>query len=243
MNTPTTSEPAPLAPAAALSPLDIPSAYELVVQRLRHAIQLGTFAPGERLPPERELAARLGIARVTLREALRVLQGEGYIVTRRGAHGGPVVALPPRHVRAALRERMPQLEELIAFRCVIECGAARLAAEHATAAELKAMAGTLEEVRAAPDPAAFRRADTRFHLLLAQASRNHLLERSVENARGQMFGATDALPFTVVADRTADEHGEILIAIRRRQPEAAARRMTAHLLSALAQLRAELGLP
>src|SRR4051794_32910981 len=122
MNTRITSDEAPLSLEAALAPLTVPAAYEVVTNRLKRAIHLGTVSPGERLPPERELARRLGVSRVTLREALRVLQADGYIVTRHGAHGGPEVTAPPEVLRAALRERLPEFEELIAFRSVVESG-------------------------------------------------------------------------------------------------------------------------
>lgn len=239
MSTPTTSE--PLSPDAALTPVAVPAAYELVTERLQRAIRLGTFAPGERLPPERELARRLGVSRVTLREALRVLQGRGYIVTRRGAHGGPEVALPPDGRRAALRERLPELDELIGFRLVVEAGAAELAATAHTDADLAALAAAMEDLRAAPDVGAFRRADSRFHLSLARATRNALLERAIEDARERMFSATDALEFPVLVERTAAEHGAVLDAVAARRPAAASRRMAAHVRSAREQLLAVLG--
>jgi DNA-binding FadR family transcriptional regulator len=238
VSTPTTSE--PLSPDAALTPVDVPAAYELVTERLQRAIRLGTFAPGERLPPERELARRLGVSRVTLREALRVLQGRGYIVTRRGAHGGPEVALPPDGRRAALRERLPELEELIGFRLVVEAGAAQLAATARTQADLDALAAAMDDLRAAPDVAAFRRADSRFHLSLARAARNGLLEQAIEDARERMFSATDALEFPVLVERTAAEHGAVLDAVAARRPVAASRRMAAHVRSAREQLLAVL---
>jgi GntR family transcriptional repressor for pyruvate dehydrogenase complex len=240
VSTRTTSEAPPLSTAAALEPLEVPTAYEAVVDRLRRAIHLGTFAPGERLPPERELAARLGVARMTLREALRVLQAEGYLITRHGAHGGPQIAGPPEQLRSTLRQRLPEIEELVAFRRVVEAGAARLAAQNATSGDIDALAATIAELSAATDTPTFRRADARFHLLLARTAGNTLLERAIEDARERMFGATDALPFTLMVHKTADEHARILAAVRQGKSDAAARRMAAHLDSTLQQLRHEL---
>src|SRR5712691_7348558 len=65
--------------------------YELVVERIRRAIHIGTYVPGDRLPPERALAEQLGVSRTTVREAIRVLEGQGYVETRRGSTGGLTV--------------------------------------------------------------------------------------------------------------------------------------------------------
>ena len=66
------------------------------------------------------------------------------------------------------------------------------------------------------------------------------MERAIEDARERMFGATDALPFTLMVHKTADEHARILAAVRQGKSDAAARRMAAHLDSTLQQLRHEL---
>ena len=70
-----------------MRPLVTPSAYAAVVERIRRALALGVLLPGERLPAERALAEELGVSRVTVREALRVLQGEGLLVTKRDSGG------------------------------------------------------------------------------------------------------------------------------------------------------------
>src|SRR5262249_30091725 len=65
--------------------------YGLVVDKLRRAIHNGSFVPGDKFPPERELSKQLGVSRASVREAIRVLEGEGYVETRRGASGGIIV--------------------------------------------------------------------------------------------------------------------------------------------------------
>ena len=67
------------------------NAFEITVARLAQAIKLGLVAEGERLPPERELAERLQVSRVTLREAIRALREAGYLESRRGRSGGTFV--------------------------------------------------------------------------------------------------------------------------------------------------------
>src|SRR5262245_21338895 len=75
-----------------LGRIEKPAAYELVVNQLKRAIHLGSYVPGDKLPPERALAEQLGVSRVTTREALRVLQGEGYISV--GSGGTSVIQAP-----------------------------------------------------------------------------------------------------------------------------------------------------
>src|SRR5258707_3091369 len=65
--------------------------YGLIVDQLRRAIHSGAFVPGDKFPPERELSKQLGVSRASVREAIRVLEGEGYVETRRGARGGLIV--------------------------------------------------------------------------------------------------------------------------------------------------------
>ena len=75
-------------------PIRLPKTGEVVADRLRRQIVRGELSIGQRLPPEDELTAVFGIARTTLREALRVLESQGLIEIRRGRTGGPVVTMP-----------------------------------------------------------------------------------------------------------------------------------------------------
>ena len=68
------------------------NAFEDTVGRLLQTIRLGVLQPGESLPPERELAARLGVSRDTVREAIKSLSDAGYLVSRRGRYGGTFLA-------------------------------------------------------------------------------------------------------------------------------------------------------
>src|SRR5919106_4893134 len=84
---------------AVLRPVREGNAFEEAVQRILQAIKLGAVTAGERLPAERDLAKRLGISRVTLREALRALIDAGYVESRRGRSGGTFVTYrPDEHV-------------------------------------------------------------------------------------------------------------------------------------------------
>ncbi len=77
---------------ALLRPVRPGNAFEDTVGRLLQTIRLGVLAPGDSLPPERELAAKLGVSRDTVREAIKSLADAGYLVSRRGRYGGTFLA-------------------------------------------------------------------------------------------------------------------------------------------------------
>ena len=79
---------------AVYRPLRRGNALEDAVARLVQTIRLGVVAPGESLPPERELAASFGVSRDTVREAIRELADTGYLVPKRGRYGGTFIADP-----------------------------------------------------------------------------------------------------------------------------------------------------
>src|SRR4051812_50061269 len=80
---------------AVFEPVNPPTTFEETVERLGTAIRTGLLPPGSRLPPERDLADQLGIARSTLRQALTTLVQSGYLVALRGRSGGAVRAAAP----------------------------------------------------------------------------------------------------------------------------------------------------
>ncbi|UGS39082.1 FadR/GntR family transcriptional regulator [Capillimicrobium parvum] len=234
MSTPTTSE--ALAAATTLVPLRIPAAHEVCADRLERAIHSGMFVTGERLPSERDLAAQLGVSRVTLREALARLEGSGHLVRTRGAQGGAVVAAPDEAMlRARLLARLDELADLSQFRAVIEGGAARLAAERAGPAEHAALRAALDALPE-DDPRAFRRADTAFHLAVAHAAGNAVLLRAVADARERMFSLSDALPWHVVLETTRAGHLAVVEAIEARDGDGARAAMEAHVAIAQREL-------
>src|SRR5436190_22428505 len=108
------------------------NAFETAVERLVRTIKLGVIPDGDRLPPERELAAALQVGRTTLREALEALRQAGYVETRRGRGGGTFVTYAGgagRHDAAEIARSMgARLYDALDFRRVVEPGAAALAA-------------------------------------------------------------------------------------------------------------------
>ena len=133
--TPEQSPPQPSRlPDAVLRPA-VGNVFETTVEQLATAIRLGVFVMGEQLPPERDLAERLGVSRNTLREAIAALRDSGLVTTRRGRGGGTVVTYAGRGQGADTHvldgppvRRGAALEDALDFRRVVEPGAARLAA-------------------------------------------------------------------------------------------------------------------
>jgi DNA-binding FadR family transcriptional regulator len=112
-----------------LRPVRQGNAFEETVERLLTVIKLGLVAPGDRFPAERDLAAQLGISRLTLREAIHELHEAGYVCSRRGRFGGTFVTYnPPAPDSAELRrlatEDPDKLGDALIFRLAVESGAA-----------------------------------------------------------------------------------------------------------------------
>jgi GntR family transcriptional regulator, transcriptional repressor for pyruvate dehydrogenase complex len=211
--------------------VELSPAYELVVERIRRAIHIGTYIPGDKLPPERALADQLGVSRTTLREAVRVLASEGYVESRRGAHGGLVVLDQVQKedaMRPVVRRRFKEFGELIEYRMAVECAAARLAAARRTKRDLERLARACATMERGFETGRFRAADSDFHLGIADAARNRFMRQTIEDARSEMWLPIDSLIRTVF--RTANEHhAQILDAIRDRDPDKAEEAVAAHL--------------
>lgn len=188
---------------------------ESAYARIRAAIRDGDLAPGERLT-EVDLAARFGVSRTPVRQAIARLEAEG-LVTHEARRG-----------LAVTRPDHQQVVELYVMREVLEGAAARLAAQHASDTEIAAMAEIVErELAAFGNAAALAAENQRFHGLLYLAAHNRYLLRSLE----QLGATMSLLPSLLTRDGRAEqahaEHRALLKAILKRDgdaAEAAARR-------------------
>src|SRR5947207_10677052 len=116
--------------AAIFERVQPPTTFEETVERLGTAIKVGLLPPGSRLPPEREMAEQLHIARSTLRQALTSLVQSGHLVAARGRGGGTFVAETPPLTVGPIPDPQAQ-RDMLDYRVAIETGAAMLAAERA----------------------------------------------------------------------------------------------------------------
>jgi DNA-binding FadR family transcriptional regulator len=227
--------------ARSLGPVAAIPAHELVLAQLRRSIHLGHFGAGDKLPPERELAKLLGVSRTTVREAVRVLEGEGLVEIRRGSAGG--ISVKPQSMgRTELRRRMREFEEIIEFRLALEPMAARLAAERRTKADIVALDKAFEWLAAIAETGAegavsdWVRADGEYHLLIARMARNARLLNAIEEARAGMFLPIGAV-FGRLESRAHLMHLELHDAIVAGDGDRAAAAMTAHVEATLADVR------
>jgi DNA-binding FadR family transcriptional regulator len=224
----------------AMEPIRKIAVHEQVVDRFRRAIHLGDFLPGDRLPAERDIAERLKVSRESVREALRVLEHDGYVVSRRGPSGGHTVTglnEPAARTLKRLGADRDGLLHLMEFRSANECLAARLAAERRTRADLAALRQSIAALRNAREIAEFRRADACFHLAVAVAARNAYVERAILDAREAIFLLHDNLDYDLVLDTTLKGHTAVAKAIEARDGDGAQAAMADHMHTALDEIR------
>nr|WP_130866454.1 FCD domain-containing protein [Acidipropionibacterium timonense] len=220
--------------------------FGVALSHIDAEILSGRLTNGQRLPPERELATQLGVSRGAVREAIRVLQAQGILVSETGRGNGTRVESTPSNaighiLRLQLALDMVSFADLTETRVALEKAAVASAAriQHEEALQrAEATLGRMHDV-AAPDP--FNELDTAFHVALAEAGDNHLMSdltvairravhtpiRKAEHALADWAGFRDVL----VADHVA-----MLAAVRAGDEDLAAARTEAHIRSAYATL-------
>jgi GntR family transcriptional repressor for pyruvate dehydrogenase complex len=215
---------------AVFAPVRSQTAFEETVDRLATAIKLGLLPPGSRLPAERELCTRLGIARSTLRQALTALTQSEHVFATRGRGGGTFVSdpLPPADPPSA--QVLARWRETCDERLAIELGVAVLAAQRAGEADvdaLDAVAAALDEEL--EDFPAYRQLDIRLHVGLAEATGAVNLVRAMTDAQGAMTDLISHIPHPPeVLSSSNAQHRLLLAAVRERDEMRAARVITEH---------------
>ena len=206
----------------------------------------GGLIPGERLPPERELCARLKVSRTVVREALNLLEARGLIsiVHGRGAvvSGGNTDAVRDT-LGLILRVRPKALWELLEMHKILEVEIAGLAAERAEEEEVRAMGVQLKRMAASIDaPEGYVDADVEFHSLLARAARNGVLLTMLEPIVDLLRASrrvSASRPGSAL--RALGEHEEILRRVEVGDAEGARRQMRAHLANTAKDIEEVLG--
>jgi DNA-binding FadR family transcriptional regulator len=229
----------------AFRPIRSGNAFEECVERLLSAMKLGLVQPGQRLPPERELAARLGVSRVTLRDALHSLGQAGWLEARRGRHGGTFVLeratteAERRSFRRAAGAVADRLEDALVLRRVLELGAVEAAATPPVRADAAdRLLPLLAECRAA-GPDRYRAVDSRLHLAITELAGSPSLSAAAADVRMRMNNLLDAIPLLErnIA-HSNDQHERIVRAILAGRPADARTAMDEHLAGTAALLRA-----
>jgi GntR family transcriptional regulator, transcriptional repressor for pyruvate dehydrogenase complex len=190
-----------------------------VARQLETAIAVGLLSHGDRLPPESELAAELGISTGTLRQALETLRQRGAIETRRGRGGGSFVRnasnLPPEEALKQLRERSSDsLRDLGDACAAVVGGAANLAALRAVREDVERLRQLAEHFRSAATTDERRRADSRFHIEIGVVAHSARLTQAIVHLHDELAslfwmvgGDADHHPLTESA------HAELIAAI------------------------------
>lgn len=203
-------------------------------ERLVKLILSGQWPEGARIPSERELCQQLGIARASLREALKALELIGVLESRVG--DGTFVCARSEFLSRPLLwaitgTDLNELRDIVEARRLIEVDIAGLAAERANEEELNRIAAAVEDLRLADsDPEAGLAADLRFHIAIAEAAHNQILLNSVQllrNLMKQWILLKLQIPGT--AARVLEQHEAILLAIRMRDADRARAAMSSHL--------------
>ncbi|MBY0267070.1 MAG: GntR family transcriptional regulator [Burkholderiales bacterium] len=197
------------------------SRSEHVYRKLRHAIEQGEWAPGQRVM-EVEVAAWLNLSRTPVRDAIRRLEREGLLQHER--HNGLVVARLDRQA----------VMELYVMREALEGMAARLCARHASDIEVQSLLDLVEHERGlSGDAEGVARHNRRFHEAIHRGAHNRYLEKSLAAVNDSMWLLGKPLMLLPERAQTAvREHAELAAAIMRRDPDAAESAARAHVRAA-----------
>jgi GntR family transcriptional repressor for pyruvate dehydrogenase complex len=211
-----------------------------VVRQIELLILRGLLRPGERLPPERDLAERLGVSRPSLREAIATLQDRGLLVARAGSGVFVAEMLGSAFSDALVRlfaSHEEALFDYISFRRDLEGMAAERAARHGSDTDLKVIAAVFARMEAAHDkrnPADEAALDAEFHLAIIEASHNivmlHMMRAMFDLLKaGVFYNRQQLFRNRATRDALLAQHRAILEAILARDAPRARAAAEAHL--------------
>ena len=216
--------------AAIFEPVQPPTTFEQTVERLGTAIRLGLLGPGTRLPPERELAEQLAIARSTLRQAITALVQSGHLSSVRGRSGGTFVTqAPPLHGLGPVD--IAGWRSICDWRLAVETGCVALAAERADELEDDRMLELADRMDGATGSyQEYRRADVLFHLGIAECTQVPRVVAAMTEVQGAMTDLIANIPHPpAILDEANRQHRGILVAIQRGDQSQAVKLVRDHL--------------
>lgn len=227
--------------SAIFAPIGDPGRAARVEQRLAEAIRSGLLVDGERLPSESELAAMLGVATVTAREALVSLRAQELVTTVRGRGGGSFVTRPDLADGSFLSSRLAAMSRVelrdrgTVYRIMV-AGSAELAAAHCDKYDVEALLDILVPA-GVEDVSRWRHADSELYLSIAALTQSARMTREVVRLEAD-FGVLLRMPLAEAGFRaaTAERHAALVEAIGRHDSETARARVNEHVDDALEHL-------
>jgi DNA-binding FadR family transcriptional regulator len=215
--------------------LEVPKASDVLADELRERILSGDYPEGTPLPPERELVVQTGMSRTTVREALRVLEVQGLVRIKAGRAGGAFVQRPGEDSVATsldllIRGRQIRLASVHETREAIEPACARLAALNRTPGDLQRLEAANTAIAAGGSLEQFLKANLDWHIGVATAGHNEILIGIMIALSRAIYTVTHNEGFVddEVRGITVRAHRSVTRAIKEKDPDAAARRMTRH---------------
>jgi len=223
--------------AGLFSPVSAVRVSQVIVDQIRLLIQQGRLKAYDRLPSERDLCEQFGVSRVTVREALRVLEASGLIEIRVGARGGAFVSTPSSarvgEGLAVLLKLSPlTATEVTEARMVFELGIVPIVVDRATPEDIAALKEICDRQQdALKDESYSMTLSAEFHVRVAACTHNAAIEMLVKSFHGPLLMSLEEAKIVapVMGRRGSTEHREFVDAIERRDAGQAAAIMRAHL--------------
>src|ERR1700726_559640 len=230
------------APAALkFRPIHTRRAFEEICQRIREQLALGVLKPGDKLPPERDLAQQLGVSRNVLREALRTLEMAGVLRLQKGVKGGAFIQEgDTSRINDVVRDMLSlgtiSVRELSEARIHVLDLLVRLACANAQQADFEAIEVNIERTELATSEGRLLdrvECSREFYKLLALATRNKVIAMIVDSVTEihMRFVYAKVASSGAATPRLAEKRRQFLSALRTRDVLAAARLMRIHLES------------
>jgi GntR family transcriptional regulator, transcriptional repressor for pyruvate dehydrogenase complex len=218
------------------SPVNVDRVSQVIVDQIKVLIRDGRLLPGDRLPSERELCQRFGVSRVTVREALRVLEAGGLLTIRVGAHGGAFLTSPTTERLSEGLADLISVSKLTAAnvteaRIIVELGILPLAVERATSDDIAALFAMVDEAERALAAETYSvEMSAAFHIRVAECTHNPAIAMLVQSFHGPLLmSLEEAHQSAPMGHQGMDEHRKLAQAIKDRDLAAARKVATTHL--------------
>ncbi|MGW4370983.1 FadR/GntR family transcriptional regulator [Nocardia takedensis] len=229
--------PAPAATTGMFTPIAVDRASQMIVEQIKQLIRTDSLRPGDRLPSERELCQQFGVSRVTIREALRVLEANGLLSIRVGAHGGAFLTEPSTQRLGEGLADLLSLSRMTASdvteaRMIVEGAILPLIIDRATDEDIADLIRLTDEGHEALAAGRYSMdMSAAFHVRLAECAHNPALTMLIHSFHGPMLMSLQEAKVSapLMGKKGVDEHRWLALAIGKRDLAAAQKLMRAHL--------------